>query len=159
VAAAVLAAAGATEADFFQGKRGIFGYVQKGTDLLDPAAGPNTYVKNTLADDKWYSGKIKTAADKMRVDAVKAPLTELVEAIEKLRATYLPQYALLAGMQPYLFHASLLSELNKLVEANKPRAQRGFNFGIQPAHCQHCAHGAGAFFVRAAGRTVSAFAD
>jgi ATP-dependent helicase/nuclease subunit A len=116
VALAVLNEAGATEADFFQGKRGIFGYVQKGTDLLDPDAGPNSYVRATLNDDKWYSGKIKTEADKMRVDSVKEPLSELVATIETLRANYLPNYVLLASMQPYLFHASLLSELNKLVE-------------------------------------------
>ncbi|MCI1187284.1 UvrD-helicase domain-containing protein [Hymenobacter sp. DH14] len=116
VALAVLDAAGATEADFFQGKRGIFGYVQKGVDLLAPDAGPNSYVRATLADDKWYSGKIKTAADRERVDAVKEPLGQLVATLDKLRADYLPNYVLLAAMQPYLFHASLLSELNKIVE-------------------------------------------
>ncbi|WP_046245685.1 UvrD-helicase domain-containing protein [Hymenobacter terrenus] len=116
VAVAVLAENAATEADFFQGKRGIFGYVQKGVDLLAPDAGPNSYVQATLAEDKWYSGKIKTAADKARIDAVKEPLRGVVEALDKLRAAYLPDYLLLAAMQPYLFHASLLSELNKLVE-------------------------------------------
>ncbi|WP_210519387.1 UvrD-helicase domain-containing protein [Hymenobacter terricola] len=116
VALAVLDAAGAAEADFFQGKRGIFGYVQKGVDLLAPEAGPNSYVRATLADDKWYSGKIKTAADRERVDAVKEPLSQLVATLDKLRADYLPNYTLLAAMQPYLFHASLLSELNKIVE-------------------------------------------
>ncbi|GAB2868815.1 UvrD-helicase domain-containing protein [Hymenobacter ruber] len=116
VALAVLDAAGATEGDFFQGKRGIFGYVQKGVDLLAPDAGPNSYVRATLADDKWYSGKIKTAADRERVDAVKEPLGQLVATLDKLRADYLPNYVLLAAMQPYLFHASLLSELNKIVE-------------------------------------------
>ncbi|WP_201981070.1 UvrD-helicase domain-containing protein [Hymenobacter rubidus] len=116
VALAVLDAAEATEADFFQGKRGIFGYVQKGVDLLAPDAGPNSYVRATLADDKWYSGKIKTAADRERVDAVKEPLSQLVATLDKLRADYLPNYVLLAAMQPYLFHASLLSELNKIVE-------------------------------------------
>jgi ATP-dependent exoDNAse (exonuclease V) beta subunit len=116
VALAVLDASGATEADFFQGKRGIFGYVQKGVDLLAPDAGPNSYVRATLADDKWYSGKIKTAADRDRVDAVKEPLSQLVATLDKLRADFLPNYVLLAAMQPYLFHASLLSELNKIVE-------------------------------------------
>ncbi|MFD2720016.1 UvrD-helicase domain-containing protein [Hymenobacter monticola] len=116
VALAVLDAAGATEADFFQGKRGIFGYVQKGVDLLAPEAGPNSYVRATLADDKWYSGKIKNAADRERVDAVKEPLSQLVATLDKLRADFLPNYVLLAAMQPYLFHASLLSELNKIVE-------------------------------------------
>lgn len=116
VALAVLDAAGATEADFFQGKRGIFGYVQKGVELLAPDAAPNSYVRATLADDKWYSGKIKTAADRERVNAVKEPLSQLVATLDTLRAEYLPNYVLLAAMQPYLFHASLLSELNKIVE-------------------------------------------
>ncbi|GAA3967997.1 UvrD-helicase domain-containing protein [Hymenobacter antarcticus] len=115
-AVAVLAEAGATEGDFFQGKRGIFGYVQKGTDLLAPEAGPNSYVSATLNDDKWYSGKIKTDADRARVDAVKEPLRGVVAAVAQLRDAYLSNYILLAAMQPYLFHASLLSELNKIVE-------------------------------------------
>ena len=115
-AVAVLEQAGATEGDFFQGKRGIFGYVQKGLDLLAPDAEPNSYVNATLADDKWYSGKIKTAADRERVDAVKDSLRGIVAAVVQLREAYLPNYVLLAAMQPYLFHASLLSELNKIVE-------------------------------------------
>ncbi|MBF9222318.1 UvrD-helicase domain-containing protein [Hymenobacter ruricola] len=115
-ALAVLEQAGATEGDFFQGKRGIFGYVQKGVDLLAPEAGPNSYVTATLSDDKWYSGKIKTAADRERIDAVKEPLRAVVAAVGQLRAAYLSSYVLLAAMQPYLFHASLLSELNKVVE-------------------------------------------
>ncbi|MDQ2794677.1 MAG: UvrD-helicase domain-containing protein, partial [Bacteroidota bacterium] len=115
-AVAVLEQAGATEGDFFQGKRGIFGYVQKGLDLLAPDAEPNSYVHATLADDKWYSGKIKTAADRERVDAVKDSLRDIVAAVSQLREAYLPNYVLLAAMQPYLFHASLLSELNKIVE-------------------------------------------
>ena len=115
-AVAVLAEAGATEGDFFQGKRGIFGYVQKGIELLAPEAGPNSYVSATLNDDKWYSGKIKTEADRARVDAVKEPLRGVVAAVAQLRGAYMSDYVLLAAMQPYLFHASLLSELNKVVE-------------------------------------------
>ena len=115
-AVAVLDEAGALEGDFYQGKRGIFGYVQKGAELLADGAGPNSYVQATLTEDKWYSGKIKTAADRARVDAVKEPLRQLVAALDTLRANYLPNYTLLTAMQPYLFHASLLSELNKLVE-------------------------------------------
>ncbi|MBD2722735.1 UvrD-helicase domain-containing protein [Hymenobacter armeniacus] len=115
-ALAVLEQADVAEGDFFQGKRGIFGYVQKGVDLLAPEAGPNSYVTATLSDDKWYSGKIKTEADRARVDAVKEPLRAVVAAVEQLREAYLSSYVLLAAMQPYLFHASLLSELNKVVE-------------------------------------------
>ncbi|WP_375418597.1 UvrD-helicase domain-containing protein [uncultured Hymenobacter sp.] len=114
--AALLAEGGVGEADLYQGKSGIWGYVRKGPALLDVDAGPNSYVRATLENDKWYSGKIKSEADKARVDAVKPALTELAATLATLREKYLPNYVLMTAMQPYLFHASLLSELNKLVE-------------------------------------------
>ncbi|WP_310395775.1 UvrD-helicase domain-containing protein [Hymenobacter sp.] len=116
VGAAILEQADVRVDDLYYGKSGIGQYVQKGVTLLQADAGPNSYVRRTLAEDKWYGGKIKTPADKARVDAVRQPLTDLVATLDKLRADYLPNYLLLAAMQPYLFHASLLSELNKIVE-------------------------------------------
>ena len=116
VGAAILAGAGVSADDLYYGKAGIGQYVQKGVALLQADAGPNSYVRKTLTEDKWYGGKIKAPADKERVDAVKEPLTNLVTTLDKLRADFLPNYLLLSAMQPYLFHASLLSELNKLVE-------------------------------------------
>ncbi|MBF9237990.1 UvrD-helicase domain-containing protein [Hymenobacter sp. BT683] len=116
VGAAILEQAGVSVDDLYYGKSGIGQYVQKGVVLLQADAGPNSYVRKTLAEDKWHGGKIKSPADKARVDAVREPLTALVATLDKLRADYLPNYLLLAAMQPYLFHASLLSELNKIVE-------------------------------------------
>jgi ATP-dependent helicase/nuclease subunit A len=112
----ILEDAGVSVDDLYYGKSGIGSYVQRGVALLQPDAGPNSYVRKTLDEDKWYGGKIKTPADKARVDAVAAPLRGLVETLDKLRATYGADYILLSAMQPYLFHASLLSELNKVVE-------------------------------------------
>ena len=116
VAATTLAEAGLSNADFYQSDKGIAAYVQKGAGLLKADAEPNSYVQATLNDDKWYGGKIKAEADKARIDAVKLPLTQLVANIAQLRTQLLPAYVLLTAMQPNLFHASLLSELNKVVE-------------------------------------------
>ncbi|MDB5271116.1 MAG: hypothetical protein JWP58_4156 [Hymenobacter sp.] len=116
VGAAILEQADVRVDDLYYGKSGIGQYVQKGVALLQPDAGPNSYVRKTLAEDKWHGGKIKSPADKARVDAVREPLTALVATLDKMRDEYLPNYLLLAAMQPYLFHASLLSELNKIVE-------------------------------------------
>ncbi|WP_216689079.1 UvrD-helicase domain-containing protein [Hymenobacter siberiensis] len=116
VGAAILEQADVSVDDLYYGKSGIGQYVQKGVALLQADAGPNSYVRKTLAEDKWHGGKIKSPADKARVDAVREPLTALVTTLDKMRAEYLPNYTLLAAMQPYLFHASLLSELNKIVE-------------------------------------------
>jgi ATP-dependent exoDNAse (exonuclease V) beta subunit len=114
--ASILEEAGVSVDDLYYGKTGIGNYVQRGVALLQVDAGPNSYVRKTLDEDKWYGGKIKSPADKARVDAVAAPLRSLVETLDKLRARYSPDYILLSAIQPYLFHASLLSELNKLVE-------------------------------------------
>ncbi|WP_022824767.1 UvrD-helicase domain-containing protein [Hymenobacter norwichensis] len=115
-ATAALATAGVTETDLYQGRSGIFGYVTKWDERLLPEKEPNSYVRATVEQDKWYSGKVKTAADRQRVDEAKAALLTAYEQFEGLRATVLPDYLLLAAMQPYLFHASLLSEMNKIVE-------------------------------------------
>jgi ATP-dependent helicase/nuclease subunit A len=116
VGAAILEQADVSVDDLYYGKSGIGQYVQKGVALLQADAGPNSYVRKTLNENKWHGGKIKSPADKARVDAVREPLTALVATLDKMRADYLPNYTLLAAMQPYLFHASLLSELNKIVE-------------------------------------------
>ena len=115
-ALAALDTAGVTETDLYQGKSGIIGYVTRWEERLLPDKEPNSYVRATLEQDKWYSGKVKTAADKQRVDAVKPDLTVAYQEMEALRARLLPDYLLVTGMLPYIFHVSLLSELNKAVD-------------------------------------------
>ncbi|UOQ64525.1 UvrD-helicase domain-containing protein [Hymenobacter volaticus] len=115
-ATAALAAANVTETDLYQGRSGIFGYVSKWEERLLPEKEVNSYVRATVEQEKWYSGKVKTEADRQRVDGVKAALLTAYEQFERLRASVLPDYLLLSAMQPYLFHASLLSELNKIVD-------------------------------------------
>lgn len=116
LAAEALTEADVTDADLYQGRSGIFGYATKWEERLLPDKEANSYVRATIDQDKWYSGKVKTEADRQRVDAAKPVLQTAYDQFEKLRDVLLPQYLLLTAMQPYLFHASLLSELNKIVE-------------------------------------------
>ncbi|GAB2787447.1 ATP-dependent exoDNAse (exonuclease V) beta subunit [Hymenobacter luteus] len=108
--------AGVTDSDLYQGRSGLLGYLTKWEERLQPEKEANSYVRATVEQDKWYSGKVKTAADKARVDAVKPALLSAYELVEKLRATLLPDYLLVTGMLPYLFQVSLLSELSKSVD-------------------------------------------
>jgi ATP-dependent helicase/nuclease subunit A len=117
VAQTALDAAGVTAADLARGDAGIFGYATKWEKRLEPDAAANSYVLATVADDKWYSTKVKSPADRARVDAVVPVLQQTFLDFENLRETALPSYVLLRALQPFLFHASLLSELNKLVES------------------------------------------
>ncbi|HEX8350461.1 MAG TPA: UvrD-helicase domain-containing protein, partial [Hymenobacter sp.] len=111
-----LEAASVIEADLYQGKSGIMGYFTKWEERLLPDKEANSYVRATIEQDKWYSGKIKTAADKQRVDAIKPELTDAYIELETLRASLLADYLLVNGMLPYLFQVSLLSELSKSVD-------------------------------------------
>ncbi|UYZ63861.1 UvrD-helicase domain-containing protein [Hymenobacter weizhouensis] len=116
LAVAAVEEAGVTDSDLYQGRSGLLGYVSKWEERLQPDKEANTYVRATVEQDKWYSSKVKTTADKARVDAVKPVLLTAYETLEKLRATLLPDYLLVTGMLPYVFQVSLLSELNKAVD-------------------------------------------
>lgn len=108
--------AGVADSDLYQGRSGLLGYLTKWEERLQADKEANSYVRATVEQDKWYSGKVKTAADKARVDAIKPALLAAHELMEKLRATLLPDYLLVTGMLPYLFQVSLLSELSKAVD-------------------------------------------
>ncbi|SNR57780.1 UvrD-helicase domain-containing protein [Hymenobacter mucosus] len=116
VALEAVALADVTDADLYQGKNGILGYVTKWEERLQPDKEANSYVRATVEQEKWYSGKVKSAADKARVDGAKPALLSAYELLEKMRATLLPDYLLVTGMLPYLFQVSLLSELSKSVD-------------------------------------------
>jgi len=115
-AQAALEAAGVVAGDLARGASGIFGHVTKWEKRLEPDGTPNSYVLTTVAEDKWYSTAANNAAGRARVDAVIPALQQAFLDFEHLRETVLPGHVLLGALQPFLFHASLLSELNKLVE-------------------------------------------
>ncbi|GAB3222462.1 UvrD-helicase domain-containing protein [Hymenobacter seoulensis] len=108
--------AGVADSDLYQGRSGLLGYLTRWEERLQADKEANSYVRATVEQDKWYSSKVKTAADKARVDAVKPALLSAYELVEKMRATLLPDYLLVTGMLPYLFQVSLLSELSKSVD-------------------------------------------
>jgi ATP-dependent helicase/nuclease subunit A len=119
-ALAVLAAGGIEAEHLASGSSGIYGHFTKWERWLSPPEKdgifPTATARNTLESGKWWSEKGKKAG---LVPAIEAAQPELVDAFAELlalREQHLPAYLLLAALQPFLFHASLLSELNKLVE-------------------------------------------
>jgi ATP-dependent helicase/nuclease subunit A len=119
-ALAVLAAGGIEAEHLASGSSGIYGHFTKWERWLSPpekdALFPTATARKTIESGKWWSEKGKKAG---LVTAIEAAQPELVEAFGELlalREQHLPGYVLLGALQPFLFHASLLSELNKLVE-------------------------------------------
>ncbi len=119
-ALAVLAAAGIEAEHLASGSGGIYGHFTKWERWLSPpdkdALFPTATARKTIESGKWWSEKGKKAGLVPAIEAAQPALADAFGELLALREQHLPGYVLLGAVQPFLFHASLLSELNKLVE-------------------------------------------
>jgi len=119
-ALAVLAAAGIEAEHLASGSSGIYGHFTKWERWLSPpdkdTLFPTPTARKTIESGKWWSEKGKKAGLVPAIEAAQPALEDAFGELLALRAQHLPGYVLLGAVQPFLFHASLLSELNKLVE-------------------------------------------
>ncbi len=120
VALDTLAAAGLEAEHLASGANGIYGHFSNWRRWLEvPAAGaafPTATALKTVETDKWGSAAAKKQGREADVAAVAPKLAEVFEQLQRVRARLLPDYLLAAGMLPYVFQVSLLSELSKAVE-------------------------------------------
>ncbi len=119
-ALAVLADAGIEAEHLASGSGGIYGHFTKWERWLSPPEKdgifPTATARKTLDSGKWWSDKGKKAGLVPAIEAAQPELEAVFNELLELRLQHLPGYVLLGAVQPFLFHASLLSELNKLVE-------------------------------------------
>ena len=111
-----LAAAGLTPTHLNGGERGIYTHFAKPLRWLESGDTPTATAVKVFETGKWSSGAAQREKRLDDVESIRGVLEDSFLALAELRAAHLNNYLLLAGMQPYLFHASLLSELNKIVE-------------------------------------------
>jgi len=116
----LLAAAGIEAEHLASGSGGIYGHFTKWERWLSPpdkdALFPTATARKTIESGKWWSEKGKKAGLVPAIEAAQPALADAFGELLALRGQHLPGYVLLGALQPFLFHASLLSELNKLVE-------------------------------------------
>ncbi|TVT39246.1 AAA family ATPase [Hymenobacter setariae] len=119
-ALAALASAGIEAEHLAGGANGIHGHFRSWERWLGApdakADFPTATARKVVESGKWWSDKAKKAGLVPAVEAVQPELEAAFGELLDLRLTHLPNYLLLKALQPFLFHASLLSELNKLVE-------------------------------------------
>ncbi|NML64065.1 UvrD-helicase domain-containing protein [Hymenobacter sp. RP-2-7] len=119
-ALAALAGAGIEAEHLAGGTNGIHGHFRSwGRWLGAPDAKadfPTATARKVVESGKWWSDKAKKAGLVPAVEAAQPELAAAFQELLELRIAHLPNYLLLKAIQPFLFHASLLSELNKLVE-------------------------------------------
>jgi ATP-dependent helicase/nuclease subunit A len=119
-ALAALASAGIEAEHLAGGANGIHGHFRSWERWLGApdakADFPTATARKVVDSGKWWSDKAKKAGLVPAVEAVQPELEAAFGELLELRLANLPDYLLLKALQPFLFHASLLSELNKLVE-------------------------------------------
>ena len=119
-ALAALAGAGIEAEHLAGGANGIHGHFRSWERWLGApdakADFPTATARKVVDSGKWWSDKAKKVGLVPAVEAVQPELEAAFGELLTLRLTNLPNYLLLKALQPFLFHASLLSELNKLVE-------------------------------------------
>jgi ATP-dependent helicase/nuclease subunit A len=111
-----LEAAGLTAEHLSGGKNGVYTHFSNPLRWLEAGDTPTATARKVAETSKWSSGLAKTERRLDDVEAVRPVLEDTFLALANLRLENSPSYVLMTAMQPYLFHASLLSELNKLVE-------------------------------------------
>ena len=119
-ALATLAGAGIEAEHLAGGANGIHGHFRSWERWLGApdakAEFPTATARKVVEVGKWWSDKAKKAGLVPAIEGVQPALEAAFGALAELRIAHLPSYLLLRAIQPFLFHASLLSELNKLVE-------------------------------------------
>jgi ATP-dependent exoDNAse (exonuclease V) beta subunit len=103
---------------FFHGSTGILKYFENlAMGRFDKTA-PNSYVRTTVEEDKWYSGKA-TAEEQSKIDSVKSRLLDLYERIQVEADASLPGYNLMKCLAKTIFPLAVLNETGKVLEAFK----------------------------------------
>ncbi|MCA8830674.1 UvrD-helicase domain-containing protein [Hymenobacter pini] len=102
------------------GTNGVYGHFSNWHRWLElPATGgqfPTATALKPLESGAWYSAKAKAGALREAVDAAAPLLEQTFRQLLQLRERLLPDYLVAAGMLPYVFQVSLLSELSKAVD-------------------------------------------
>lgn len=103
---------------FYQGTRGIFNYFKNLAIRKFDKLEPNNYVKKTMEEDKWTSGKA-SASDFAAIDSIKAELIAKFREIEVLLEKEYPDYLVRNEVLKNLYPLALLNEIEKVLEEYK----------------------------------------
>ncbi|WP_426492255.1 UvrD-helicase domain-containing protein [Hymenobacter sp. 102] len=102
------------------GTNGVYGHFSNWRRWLElPATGgqfPTATALKPLESGDWSSAKSKKGPLREAVDTAAPTLEQIFRQLQQQRERLLAPYLLAAGMLPYVFQVSLLSELSKAVD-------------------------------------------
>lgn len=114
--------AGVAPVAFFQGKRGIWGYVH----YLTISAGdsekytPNAYVCKSVDEDKWYSAKA-TSADKAAIDSLIPSIADFVNKMRSFIEKDKPRLMLYQMVLKQLYPLAVMHSVNQILAEMRQR--------------------------------------
>jgi ATP-dependent exoDNAse (exonuclease V) beta subunit len=103
---------------FYRGKNGIGIYFYRLSKRRFDMIKPNSYVAETIAEDKWYAGKTDAAA-RSKIDEVKPQLTEAYNLLSKSIENHYKRYVLLGEIRKNIYPLAILNEIEKIVQEYK----------------------------------------
>ncbi len=110
--------AGVQPAALYQGKRGIFAWFERIAEGNFSSLKPNSYVLNTVEQDKWYSGKADTM-DKDAIDAIKVRLSDLYLEIDRFLESNYERYLISKEIRKNIYPLAILHEIELMLNDYK----------------------------------------
>ncbi len=109
---------GLTNKDFYQSDKGIGGYFEKLKNGRIDYIAPNSYVKLTVGEDKWYAGKL-SAETKAGIDGISSQLLDCFNAIQIIKEKDYSEYVLFGLINKNIYSLAVLNEIEKLMNEYK----------------------------------------
>lgn len=109
---------GISNSDFYRGAAGIGKYFENLSAKRMKSSSPNSYVVQTIQDNKWHSAKAG-AAEKNAIDSIKNELIiyyqEAISLIDKQESAYILNVEIRKNIYPI----AILSHIDRLLQAYK----------------------------------------
>ncbi len=100
--------------DFFQGKRGIYKYLNELARGNYKNIIPGSYTQRTIQEDKWYTEKTPES-QKAAIDSVKETIRHIFSKIQEITDQDYKTYSILSIIQRNLYSLAVLTEIEKLI--------------------------------------------
>jgi ATP-dependent exoDNAse (exonuclease V) beta subunit len=103
---------------FYHGRSGIGKYFENLSNRLIEKINPNSYVIETVEQDKWYAGKA-TTADKTNIDLIKEQLGDAFLKIRHLKENNYKKHVLYKLLYANIYPVAVLNEIESIIEEIK----------------------------------------
>ncbi len=104
--------------DLYQGNRGLYGYFNKLANKDFRNIHPNTYVRNTIDEDKWTTSNAPSAV-KQHIEHIKPEILKIYKQIQDTISAKWDFYTVLLQQQKNIYPIALLSELYRIIQQIK----------------------------------------